>query len=299
MPTRTIVPIAPTDPMTTIPGLGVGRGDRSISLDDGAWIALRTVDGPATLRFEADDSTIRAESWGDGAEAALDLAPGLVGALDDPAGFDPSLHPTIDRLARLQPLARITRSGLVAASLLRIVIGQKVIGNEAKRSYRAMTLAQAQRAPGPRQDLLLPPSPAWITSLDYADFHPWGVERRRAETLLEVARRAKRLDEAAAMPLDAAYERITAVRGVGRWSAALVGMEALGDADAVPVGDYHLPNTVAWALAGEDRADDERMLDLLEPFRPHRARVIRLLKQAGVTAPRYGPRSPLRGIEGI
>ena len=101
------------------------------------------------------------------------------------------------------------------------------------------------------------------------------------------------------MELPDAYRRITALRGVGPWSAALVGMQALGDADAVPVGDYHIPNTVAWALAGEDRGSDERMLELLEPFRPHRGRVVRLLKSAGIKAPRYGPRAPLRGIEGM
>jgi 3-methyladenine DNA glycosylase/8-oxoguanine DNA glycosylase len=68
----------------------------------------------------------------------------------------------------------------------------------------------------------------------------------------------------------------------------------LGDADAVPVGDYHLPNTIAWGLANEDRADDARMLELLDEFRPHRARVIRLIQAAGISAPKYGPRSAVR-----
>jgi hypothetical protein len=39
------------------------------------------------------------------------------------------------------------------------------------------------------------------------------------------------------------------------------------------------------------------MLELLEPYRGHRGRVIRLLEAAGITAPRYGPRMPLRHIE--
>jgi 3-methyladenine DNA glycosylase/8-oxoguanine DNA glycosylase len=54
-------------------------------------------------------------------------------------------------------------------------------------------------------------------------------------------------------------------------------MIALGDADAVAVGDLHLPHLVARWLAGEHRGTDARMLELLEPFRGHRARVIRLL----------------------
>ena len=61
------------------------------------------------------------------------------------------------------------------------------------------------------------------------------------------------------------------------------------------VGDFHLPNLVAWALAGEPRADDARMLELLEPYRGQRARVIRLLELSGIRAPRYGPGSRSAG----
>ena len=48
------------------------------------------------------------------------------------------------------------------------------------------------------------------------------------------------------------------------------------------VGDYHLPNLVAWALAGEPRGTDERMLELLEPYRGHRGRVQQLLEAGGL-----------------
>jgi 3-methyladenine DNA glycosylase/8-oxoguanine DNA glycosylase len=68
-----------------------------------------------------------------------------------------------------------------------------------------------------------------------------------------------------------------------------------GEADAVSVGDYHIKNTVAWHLTGRPRGSDEEMLELLEPFRPHRGRVIRLLETAG-WAPRFGPRMPLRSV---
>jgi 3-methyladenine DNA glycosylase/8-oxoguanine DNA glycosylase len=56
----------------------------------------------------------------------------------------------------------------------------------------------------------------------------------------------------------------------------------LGDPDAVPTGDLHLPHQVGWALAGEPRADDARMLDLLAPFAGHRFRLLRLLLAAGL-----------------
>jgi 3-methyladenine DNA glycosylase/8-oxoguanine DNA glycosylase len=56
------------------------------------------------------------------------------------------------------------------------------------------------------------------------------------------------------------------------------------------VGDYHLKNHVAWVLAGEVRGSDERMVELLEPYRPHRARMMRVIELSGITAPRFGPR---------
>jgi hypothetical protein len=58
----------------------------------------------------------------------------------------------------------------------------------------------------------------------------------------------------------------------------------------VPLGDYHIPNAVTWALAGEPRGDDARMLELLEPYTGQRGRVIRLLMSGGRGAPRYGPK---------
>ncbi len=298
MPVRRFTPVAPLDPGRVVLTLGIGRGDPSIAVDDGAWIAINTDAGPATVRYSAEGDEIEAEAWGPGADRALELAPGMIGAEDDPTGFQTD-HPVMHRLQKDHPNVRITHSRMVTAALLRAVFGQKVTGKEAKRSYRRMTRSLGEPAPGPRRDLLLPTDPTRIATLGYEAFHPWGVERKRAETLLEVARRSKRLEEANEMDLEDAYTRITALRGVGPWSAALVGMQALGDADAVPVGDYHIPNTVAWLLAGEPRGDDDQMLELLEPFRPHRGRVIRLIKAAGIKAPKYGPRAPLRSIENI
>ncbi|MGH2477622.1 MAG: DNA-3-methyladenine glycosylase 2 family protein, partial [Candidatus Limnocylindrales bacterium] len=81
------------------------------------------------------------------------------------------------------------------------------------------------------------------------------------------------------------------------WTAGEVGVRALGDLDAVSVGDFHLSNLVAFALTGEPRATDARMLELLEPWRGQRARVVRLLEIAGIRVPRYGPRLAFRRIE--
>ncbi|GAB3956610.1 hypothetical protein GCM10027614_69380 [Micromonospora vulcania] len=124
-------------------------------------------------------------------------------------------------------------------------------------------------APGPLQPLLLPPEAAAIAATPYWVFHPFGVEQRRADTLRRAAALADRLERCA--DATEATRRLVAVPGIGPWTAAEVVRIAYGDPDAVSVGDFHVPNTVAWALAGEPRGDDARMLALLEPFRGHAA----------------------------
>ena len=98
------------------------------------------------------------------------------------------------------------------------------------------------------------------------------------------------------MDLPSARRRLEAFPGVGPWTAAKVALVALGDPDAVQVGDYHLPHIVAYALEGKPRSTDERMLELLEPYRGHRARAVRLIGLTGIGAPRFGPKMPLRNI---
>jgi 3-methyladenine DNA glycosylase/8-oxoguanine DNA glycosylase len=111
-----------------------------------------------------------------------------------------------------------------------------------------------------------------------------------------MARIAGRLEALSALPGTraevgaAAAATLARHGGIGPWTAAEVTLRALGDPDAVSFGDFHLKNLVAFALAGEPRGTDERMLELLEPWRGHRTRVIRLLEASGIEAPRYGPR---------
>jgi 3-methyladenine DNA glycosylase/8-oxoguanine DNA glycosylase len=74
------------------------------------------------------------------------------------------------------------------------------------------------------------------------------------------------------------------------WTAAEVTQRTHADPDSISVGDYHLAHFVGYALTGRRGCDDDGMLELLEPFRPHRQRIVRLLGLSGVRAPRYGAR---------
>ena len=123
-----------------------------------------------------------------------------------------------------------------------------------------------------------------------------GVGYARARNLIEVARVAHAVRRASALPTDDATRLLQYVRGVGPWTASFVLGTRLGRPEPVPLGDFHIPNQVAWALAGEPRGDDARMLELLAPFEGQAFRVVRLLFAARIEAPRRGPRrDPWRG----
>ncbi|MCB0976294.1 MAG: hypothetical protein KDB02_02435 [Acidimicrobiales bacterium] len=292
---RTVHLAHPVDIVGTWHGLRRGRHDPTCRVAaDGIWRATRTPGGPSTLRLVPDGDLVHATAWGDGAEAILDQVPDLIGATDDSSGFEPD-HPLMARIWHEMSDHRVPRSGAVVEALVANVLEQRVTTFEARRAQSQIVRSWGEPAPGPAE-LLLPVDPSVLAGTAYYDLHVCGVERERAETVRRVARSASRLDALASEPLEDAESALLRVTGVGRWTVARTALVALGDADAVPVGDAHLPADVTWALTGEAVDDDEAMLDALALFPGHRGRVVRLIEAAGIRAPRRGPRYSPRDI---
>jgi 3-methyladenine DNA glycosylase/8-oxoguanine DNA glycosylase len=280
----------------TLGPLVLGRADPCGRLSDGAlWLAARTPAGPGTLHLARDGAELTAIGHGPGGYWLVDRADAIAGLRDDLSGF-PALaasHPLVARLAKTFSGVRMPATGVLFPRVLRAILEQKVTGKEAHRAYRGICREFGEPAPGP-VELMLPPDPEAIAATPYWRFHPYGVEQRRTQTLLRAALQAARLE----LCVDSAdaTRRMTAIPGIGPWTAAEVVRIAYGDADAVSVGDFHIPNTVAWALAGETRGTDARMLELLAPFAGHRGRVCDLLAAGGIGAPKFGPRMPVRSF---
>ena len=282
----------------TLSPLRHGHGDPTIRLATGwARRAARTPDGPATIEVVDTGEALVVRGWGPGAGWSVERAADLCGLNDDPGRLlelRPP-HRLVADLARRFPGVRIPRSNRVVEALVPAILEQKITGEEARRIYRALVSRYGEPAPGPF-GLRLQPTPERLASLPYHAYHPLGLERRRAETLRRVGALADRLERAVSLPLADAHRLLGSVVGVGPWTVNEVARDALGDPDAVGVGDYHTPSMVAFALAGEPRADDARMLELLEPYRGQRGRVVRLLETSGQSAPRRRPRIPVRSI---
>ena len=218
----------------------------------------------------------------------------LVGANDRPEALAPR-HAVIAELVRRLPGLRLPASLRPFDALLPAICEQKITGIEARAVFRAIVRAHGEPAPGPAQ-LRLAPDPAVLAELPYYAFHRLGLERRRAELIRHCAALAPRLEGMTAQQTGMLLAR---VRGIGPWTVAEVTRVAYGDPDALSVGDYHIPSVVAWALAGEPKADDARMLELLEPYRGQRGRIQRLLEVSGIHPPKRGPRMTPRNIAGI
>jgi 3-methyladenine DNA glycosylase/8-oxoguanine DNA glycosylase len=296
MATVRIVLDHPVDLRHTLFPLVRGTGDPTTRVEGATvWRALRTVDGPATVRLtQRERREIEAEAWGLGAGRALDdAAPGLAGALDEPDAFVPLDEP-MTAIWRDHRSVLLTRTDPFPV-LIAAILEQKVQGSEARRAWREIVTATSDPAPGDA-GLLLPPDADRLVGIPAWRLTRLGVVHRRASAIREAARHPRKiaaLTDATPAEARAFLEKLP---GVGPWTIGEVCRLALGDPDAVSVGDYHLPHIVAWAFAGEPRGTDERMLELLEPYRGQRGRVEILLEASGIAAPAFGPRLERRSF---
>ncbi|MFW0789266.1 DNA-3-methyladenine glycosylase family protein [Gordonia sp. CPCC 205333] len=260
-----------------------GSGDPAFRFDAGGAVcrASSTPDGAGAVRITATRGVVSATAWGPGADWLLEQLPDFLGAQDEPGELKPG-NPIVDELVRRAVGFRLGRTERVWEALVPAILEQKVVGAEAWRAWRHLVRKFGQPAPG-IDNLWVPPTrAAWL------DIPSWEWHRSGAEPV-----RMRTIRGAATIDVERHADRLTVLRGVGAWTEAETRSRALGDPDAVSVGDYHIPNVVGNALIGE-RIDDARMLELLEPFAGQRNRVIRLIELVGPRPERRGPRMSVR-----
>jgi 3-methyladenine DNA glycosylase/8-oxoguanine DNA glycosylase len=270
-------------------------------LPDGTiWRTSLLPSGSVTARItRVASNAAQCQSWGDGAEEFLETLPAMLGLEDDASDFDP-LEPIVAAAHRRVPHLRLTRTGAVMEALIPAILEQRVQGADAFWSWRILVSKYGTPAPGPAPNgmRVLPAAEVWRTIPSW-EFHRANVDPRRAQTIVSCARRATSLERLVSRPAAQAREALTSLPGVGIWTAAETAQRAFGDADALSVGDYHVSKMIGWTLLGRP-VDDAAMIELLEPMRPHRHRVVRLLEVSGLAyEPRRGARLPVQHIHSL
>jgi 3-methyladenine DNA glycosylase/8-oxoguanine DNA glycosylase len=276
-------------PASSLSAFRFGSGDPTTRLGHGEfWRASFTPLGVATVRIAWNDGIVEAEAWGEGREWMLERVAAMSGALDP--GFEFQIaHPAVLRAQRNHPGVRFGASHMLYHELIPTILAQRITAGEAIRQWHRLCRRLGEPAPGPA-GLLLPPTPAALVGRPAWWFHPLGIEARRAEALRAVAKHADKLWAWAGLSAADAAAKLALLAGVGTWTIGSVMASAFGDPDALPIGDFHLKHVVSFALAGEPRGTDERMLDLLAPYAGQRGRVVRLLLLDGHAPPSFGPR---------
>ncbi len=275
----------------TLGPLAQGSTDPTIQRDAaGLWLTMSTPAGAATLHLTARAGGIDAAAWGPGSEHAIAGVPALLGGDDDDTGFDPSRHPVVAELHHRAPGLRLTRAARILPFLIPTVLAQKVTGIEAKRAWRELVRRHGEPAPGPAPlGMRVAPTPEVWRRVPSWEWHRAGVGPQRSDTVMRIAAVGESLERAADDAIPDVLRKLRGIPGVGVWTAHETVQRSHGDPDAVSIGDFHVSKRVGWALIGE-RVDDDGMMELLEPWRGHRQRVVRLIEAAGISYERHGPR---------
>jgi len=144
---------------------------------------------------------------------------------------------------------------------------------------------------------------AAIDAFDDATLRGVGLSGQKVSYLRDLAARIAdgrlNLDELDALPDEQVIERLTAVKGFGRWTAEMFLMFRLHRPDVLPAGDLGIVNAIQRLYRLRKRPDPKRILKMGELWRPYRSVASWYLWQTLrneplSTAPRSRPRSPAK-----
>jgi DNA-3-methyladenine glycosylase II len=168
-------------------------------------------------------------------------------------------------IAAVGPVA-VRHGGRPYPALMRAILYQQLAGAAAatiERRFLALYGDQGE-----------PPTPEQLLATDPETLRSAGVSRQKAGYLLDLAEKARAgivADHLVDLPDDEVIARVTAVKGVGRWTADMLLIFCLGRADVLPVGDLGLRNAVRRLYGHTELLSPADLTRLAEPWRPYRS----------------------------
>lgn len=166
-----------------------------------------------------------------------------------------------------QPPLRRRAGGL--EGLLNTVVGQQVSKASAEAIWQRMT------------GLFAPFDPIVLASADDEALREAGLSRPKMRTVRAVSQAILDgelvFDDLAGLDDEGVHTVLTAIKGIGPWTADIYLLACLGRIDAWPAGDLALQIAAHEALALEARPDAKTMMEISTAWQPWRGVAARLL----------------------
>ncbi|MBV9212912.1 MAG: DNA-3-methyladenine glycosylase 2 family protein [Actinobacteria bacterium] len=179
---------------------------------------------------------------------------------------DPVMKALIDSIGPLDPEAR--RRGRPTdpyGALLRSIVGQQLSTKAARTIYARMLELWGGKTPTPKQLLATDPEAIRAAGMSRPKV---GYLRDLAERVLDGRLELDRLNELSDEEISA---ELTAVKGLGQWSADMFLIFFLGRPDVLPVGDLGVRRAVQNVYALPEMPAPDALFELAQPWRPHRS----------------------------
>ena len=179
---------------------------------------------------------------------------------------DPAMGALIADLGSLDEAARRRgRPDEPYGALLRAIVGQQLSTKAARTIYERLIALFGQRAPAP-EDLL---------AAEQDELRSVGLSRAKASYLRSLAQHVVdgelELDRLRDLEDEQVTAQLTAVKGLGRWTADMFLIFHLGRPDVLPVGDLGVRRGAQLAYGLDELPDAAQLTALAEPWRPYRS----------------------------
>ena len=218
-----------------------------------------------------------ADPGADAADRVFDAALRLAGARTDLRPFYAALEPD-DPMAgfarRLRGLG-LPQTPTPFEGLVLAILGQQISNSVARmlRDLLVDTFGAAAEIGGETRKTF--PSPSALASAGADALRAVKFSARKAEYICDIAAQVADgrldLDAIGALPSADAVERLTALRGVGPWTAHWLLIRSYGHEDGFPAGDLAVQRSMGILYGDGSRMSESEALAASERWKPHRS----------------------------
>jgi DNA-3-methyladenine glycosylase II len=195
---------------------------------------------------------------------------GTVSAAGELATADPTMAALIERLGDIDIETRLRRRSEerpadAYGALLRAIVGQQLSTKAARTIYGRILELFDGRTPAPEQ----------LLEAEEADLRSAGLSGRKVEYIRDLASHVidgeLELDRLEQLSDEEAIEESVAVRGLGLWTAEMFLIFHLERPDVLSGGDLGIRKAIQVEYGLEEMPTPTRVLEIGEPWRPHRS----------------------------